>query len=159
LHRNLKSNKNKGKKMNLFWVLAIGLTVLYIIYYAAIIMQDVYGKKDNEQKTESENIEVPESDTSESPTVINETDDDPLFGDESDNDNEITLVENIDDVGEIIRQEALRHSAEDECKRLSSELNEIQVESTGATEKEEFIDMLVNQPAGGRKIFLTRENL
>ena len=44
-------------------------------------------------------------------------------------------------------------------KRLSSELNEIKVESTGATEKEEFIDMLVNQPAGGRKIFLTRENI
>ena len=49
--------------MNLFWVLAIGLTVLYVIYYAAIIMQDLYGKKDDEQKTESENIEVPDSDT------------------------------------------------------------------------------------------------
>ena len=65
--------------MNLFWVLAIGLTVLYVIYYAAIIMQELYGKKDDEQKTESENIEVPDSDTAEAPTVINETDDDPLF--------------------------------------------------------------------------------
>lgn len=145
--------------MNLFWVLAIGLTVLYVIYYAAIIMQDLYGKKDDEQKTESENIEVPESDTAEAPTVINETDDDPLFGDESESGDEITLVDNIDDVSEVIRQEAMRHSAEEECKRLSSELNEIKVESTGATEKEEFIDMLLNQPAGGRKIFLTRENL
>lgn len=145
--------------MNLFWVLAIGLTVLYVIYYAAIIMQDLYGKKDDEQKTESENIEVPESDTAEAPTVINETDDDPLFGDESESGDGITLVDNIDDVSEVIRQEAMCHSAEEECKRLSSELNEIKVESTGATEKEEFIDMLVNQPAGGRKIFLTRENL
>lgn len=145
--------------MNLFWVLAIGLTVLYVIYYAAIIMQDLYGKKDDEQKTESENIEVPESDTAEAPTVINETDDDPLFGDESESGDGITLVDNIDDVSEVIRQEAMRHSAEEECKRLSSELNEIKVESNGATEKEEFIDMLVNQPAGGRKIFLTRENL
>ena len=145
--------------MNLFWVLAIGLTVLYVIYYAAIIMQDLYGKKDDEQKTESENIEVPESDTAEAPTVINETDDDPLFGDESESGDGITLVDNIDDVSEVIRQEAMRHSAGEECKRLSSELNEIKVESTGATEKEEFIDMLVNQPAGGRKIFLTRENL
>lgn len=145
--------------MNLFWVLAIGLTVLYVIYYAAIIMQDLYGKKDDEQKTESENIEVPESDTAEAPTVINETDDDPLFGDESESGDGITLVDNIDDVSEVIRQEAMRHSAEEECKRLCSELNEIKVESTGATEKEEFIDMLVNQPAGGRKIFLTRENL
>ena len=145
--------------MNLFWVLAIGLTVLYVIYYAAIIMQDLYGKKDDEQKTESENIEVPDSDTAEAPTVINETDDDPLFGDESESGDGITLVDNIDDVSEVIRQEAMRHSAEEECKRLSSELNEINVESTGATEKEEFIDMLVNQPAGGRKIFLTRENL
>ena len=135
--------------MNLFWVLAIGLTVLYVIYYAAIIMQDLYGKKDDEQKTESENIEVPESDTAEA----------PLFGDESESGDGITLVDNIDDVSEVIRQEAMRHSAEEECKRLSSELNEIKVESTGATEKEEFIDMLVNQPAGGRKIFLTRENL
>lgn len=145
--------------MNLFWVLAIGLTVLYVIYYAAIIMQDLYGKKDDEQKTESENIEVPDSDTAEAPTVINETDDDPLFGDESESGDGITLVDNIDDVSEVIRQEAMRHSAEEECKRLSSELNEIKIESTGATEKEEFIDMLVNQPAGGRKIFLTRENL
>ena len=145
--------------MNLFWVLAIGLTVLYVIYYAAIIMQDLYGKKDDEQKTESENIEVPDSDTAEAPTVINETDDDPLFGDESESGDVITLIDNIDDVSEVIRQEAMRHSAEEECKRLSSELNEIKVESTGATEKEEFIDMLVNQPAGGRKIFLTRENL
>ena len=145
--------------MNLFWVLAIGLTVLYVIYYAAIIMQDLYGKKDDEQKTESENIEVPDSDTAEAPTVINETDDDPLFGDESESGDGITLVDNIDDVSEVIRQEAMRHSAEEECKRLSSKLNEIKVESTGATEKEEFIDMLVNQPAGGRKIFLTRENL
>lgn len=145
--------------MNLFWVLAIGLTVLYVIYYAAIIMQDLYGKKDDEQKTESENIEVPDSDTAEAPTVINETDDDPLFGDESESGDGITLVDNIDDVSEVIRQEAMRHSAEEECKRLSSELNEINVESTGATEKEEFIDMLVNQPAGGRKIFLTRENI
>ena len=145
--------------MNLFWVLAIGLTVLYVIYYAAIIMQDLYGKKDDEQKTESENIEVPESDTAEAPTVINETDDDPLFGDESESGDGITLVDNIDDVSEVIRQEAMRHSAEEECKRISSELNEIKVESTGETEKEEFIDMLVNQPAGGRKIFLTRENL
>ena len=145
--------------MNLFWVLAIGLTVLYVIYYAAIIMQDLYGKKDDEQKTESENIEVPESDTAEAPTVINETDDDPLFGDESESGDGITLVDNIEDVSEVIRQEAMRHSAEEECKRLSSALNEIKVESTGATEKEEFIDMLVNQPAGGRKIFLTRENL
>ena len=145
--------------MNLFWVLAIGPTVRYVIYYAAIIMQDLYGKKDDEQKTESENIEVPESDTAEAPTVINETDDDPLFGDESESGDGITLVDNIDDVSEVIRQEAMRHSAEEECKRLSSELNEIKVESTGATEKEEFIDMLVNQPAGGRKIFLTRENI
>ena len=145
--------------MNLFWVLAIGRTVLYVIYYAAIIMQDLYGKKDDEQKTESENIEVPDSDTAEAPTVINETDDDPLFGDESESSDGITLVDNIDDVSEVIRQEAMRHSAEEECKRLSSELNEIKVESTGATEKEEFIDMLVNQPAGGRKIFLTRENI
>lgn len=145
--------------MNLFWVLAIGLTVLYVIYYAAIIMQDLYGKKDDEQKTESENIEVPDSDTAEAPTVINETDDDPLFGDESESGDGITLVDNIDDVSEVIRQEAMRHSAEEECKRLISELNEIKVESTGATEKEEFIDMLVNQPAGGRKIFLTRENI
>lgn len=145
--------------MNLFWVLAIGLTVLYVIYYAAIIMQDLYGKKDDEQKTESENIEVPDSDTAEAPTVINETDDDPLFGDESESGDVITLIDNIDDVSEVIRQEAMRHSAEEECKRLSSELNEIKVESTGATEKEEFIDMLVNQPAGGRKIFLTRENI
>ena len=145
--------------MNLFWVLAIGLTVLYVIYYAAIIMQDLYGKKDDEQKTESENIEVPDSDTAEAPTVINETDDDPLFGDESESSDGITLVDNIDDVSEVIRQEAMRHSAEEECKRLSSELNEIKVESTGAIEKEEFIDMLVNQPAGGRKIFLTRENI
>lgn len=121
--------------MNLFWVLAIGLTVLYVIYYAAIIMQDLYGKKDDEQKTESENIEVPDSDTAEAPTVINETDDDPLFGDESESGDGITLVDNIDDVSEVIRQEAMRHSAEEECKRLSSELNEIKVESTGATEK------------------------
>ena len=100
--------------MNLFWVLAIGLTVLYVIYYAAIIMQDLYGKKDDEQKTESENIEVPDSDTAEAPTVINETDDDPLFGDESESSDGITLVDNIDDVSEVIRQEAMRHSAEEE---------------------------------------------
>lgn len=144
--------------MNLFWILAIGLTVLYVIYYTVIIMHDLYSKKGDEQKNESEDIEVPDAENSEQPTVIDEVDDDPIFGESSEGDG-ITLVDNIYDVEDVVRQEAIRHSAAEECKRLSAELNEIHVTSTGETEKDEFVEMLVKQPAGGRKIFLTRDNV
>lgn len=76
--------------MNAFWIFAIILTIGYIIYYAVIIMQEMYGKKD-EVKTDEEDFDVPVND--ESPTAIQE--ENPIRFDEYDNHSDIIDKENL----------------------------------------------------------------
>lgn len=60
--------------MNSYFIFAIALTVVYIIYYAVIVVQDLYGKKGTDkpgeeifdldmEDTTEESIDVSENDT------------------------------------------------------------------------------------------------
>ena len=150
--------------MSAFAIFALVLTVIYVIYYSVIIMQDMYGKKDA-PKTEEEEFDVSQMDSAEEPISISENNDGLRLGDQSDEDteeqSEITFIENEDDANkyrERIRNE--KHtSVDEECTRLQESLESIDIDSTGATEPNVMMNLLLNQKPGGPKIFYKRDNI
>ena len=57
--------------MSAFAIFVLVLTVIYVIYYSAIIMQDLYAKKDV-PKTEEEDFDVSQMQNQEEPISITE---------------------------------------------------------------------------------------
>ena len=57
--------------MSAFAIFVLVLTIIYVIYYSAIIMQDLYAKKDA-PKTEEEDFDVSQMQNQEEPISITE---------------------------------------------------------------------------------------
>lgn len=61
-------NFNIRLTMSTYFILALTVTVLYFIYYAVIIVRDLYGKKD-EPMEEAETYEMPKADNDEEQSI------------------------------------------------------------------------------------------
>lgn len=56
--------------MKAYFIFAIALTVAYIIYYAAMIARDLYGKNGEKIKSGEEEFDVSDFDEEESVSVV-----------------------------------------------------------------------------------------
>ena len=77
--------------MSPFLIFVTVLTIGYVIYYAVIIMQDLYGKK-GEPKEDIEEFEVSTMAGEESPIVVNEDGTNFKVGNDEDNESEQRIV-------------------------------------------------------------------
>lgn len=97
--------------MSAFAIFVLVLTVIYVIYYSAIIMQDLYAKKDA-PKTEEEDFDVSQMQNQEEPISITEDANGfHLNGDTTEEQEEpssVTWIENDDDANKY--QERLRRN-------------------------------------------------
>lgn len=148
--------------MSAFAIFVLAVTALYVIYYSVIITQDMYGKKDAPEAKEEE-IDVSQMQAdAEEPTSVSESEDGFQIGDEQDEDTEdsgLTFIDNEDDATryqEKVKSE--KASAAEVCANMADNLDDVEIDSTGAVEASTFADMLVNQKPGGPKIFQTRIN-
>ena len=143
--------------MSPFLIFVTVLTIGYVIYYAAIIMQDLYGKKD-EPKEDVEEFEVSTLTGEESPIVVNEDGRNYKVGDDEDDESERHVV--VYDESNFPSDSEPEHqpfeSPEEECQRYQAAMEDINVESSGETEPDMMVEMLLNQKPGGPKIFCTR---
>ena len=148
--------------MSAFAIFTLVLTVLYVIYYSVIIMQDTYGKKDA-PKSDEEEIDVGQMQDSEEPTSVSESSDVFRIGNDDEAQQEqsgITFIENEEDAERYQEKvENERRNASEGCTRLEDALDDIDVESTGATEADVMLQLLLNQKPGGPTIFQKRDNL
>lgn len=149
--------------MSAFAIYVSVLAVIYFIYYAAIIMQDVYARKDA-PKTEEENFDVSQMQNQEEPISI--TEDANGFhlnsdtNEEAEEPSDITWIENDDDASKYQERMRKEHtSVEEECQRLQDSMEDVDVDSSGETEAALMVDMLLNQKPGGPKIFYSRNNV
>jgi hypothetical protein len=149
--------------MSAFAIFVLVLTVIYVIYYSAIIMQDLYAKKDA-PKTEEEDFDVSQMQNQEEP--INITEDANGFhlnGDTTEEQEEpssVTWIENDDDANKYQEKIKKEHtSVEEECQRLQDSMEDVDVDSTGETKADVMVNMLLNQKPGGPKIFYSRNNI
>ena len=126
--------------MSAFAIFVLVLTVIYVIYYSAIIMQDLYAKKDV-PKTEEEDFDVSQMQNQEEPSSV-------------------TWIENDDDANKYQEKIKKEHtSVEEECQRLQDSMEDVDVDSTGETEADVMVNMLLNQKPGGPKIFYSKDNV
>ena len=149
--------------MSAFAIFVLVLTVIYVIYYSAIIMQDLYTKKDA-PKTEEEDFDVSQMQNQEEPISITEDANGfHLNGDTTEEQEEpssVTWIENDDDANKYQEKIQKEHtSVEEECQRLQDSMEDVDVDSTGETEADVMVNMLLNQKPGGPKIFYSRENV
>ena len=149
--------------MSAFAIFVLVLTVIYVIYYSAIIMQDLYAKKDA-PKTEEEDFDVSQMQNQEEPISVSEdTNGFHLNGDTNEEQEEqsaITWIENDDDANKYQEKIKKEHtSVEEECQRLQDSMEDVDIDSTGETEADVMVNMLLNQKPGGPKIFYSRDNV
>ena len=149
--------------MSAFAIFVLVLTVIYVIYYSAIIMQDLYAKKDA-PKTEEEDFDVSQMQNQEEPISITEDSNGfHLNGDATEEQEEpssVTWIENDDDANKYQEKIKKEHtSVEEECQRLQDSMEDVDVDSTGETEADVMVNMLLNQKPGGPKIFYSRDNV
>ena len=149
--------------MSAFAIFVLVLTVIYVFYYSAIIMQDLYAKKDA-PKTEEEDFDVSQMQNQEEPISVSEdTNGFHLNGDTNEEQEEpssITWIENDDDANKYQEKIKKEHtSVEEECQRLQDSMEDVDVDSTGETEADVMVKMLLNQKPGGPKIFYSRDNV
>lgn len=149
--------------MSAFAIFVLVLTVIYVIYYSAIIMQDLYAKKDA-PKTEEEDFDVSQMQNQEEPISITEyANGFHLNGDTTEEQEEpssVTWIENDDDANKYQEKIKKEHtSVEEECQRLQDSMEDVDVDSTGETEADVMVNMLLNQKPGGPKIFYSRDNV
>ena len=149
--------------MNGFWIFATLLTAGYVIYYAAVIMKDMYGKKD-EVKTDEEDIDVPVSE--EHPTFIEEetppqyedTDDtqdetrqEPQTSDSTDNINDGNgggqsqpqVKEQEPDLTFYDQEHQEGISQKEKLRRAELGFEEAEIDSTGAVDDVDFKAMFM----------------
>ena len=149
--------------MSAFAIFVLVLTVIYVIYYSAIIMQDLYAKKDA-PKTEEEDFDVSQMQNQEEPISITEDSNGfHLNGDTTEEQEEpssVTWIENDDDANKYQEKIKKEHtSVEEECQRLQDSMEDVDVDSTGETKADVMVNMLLNQKPGGPKIFYSRNNI
>jgi len=150
--------------MSAFAIFVLVLTVIYVIYYSVVIMQDLYAKKDA-PKSEEEDFDVSQMDNPEEPiSILEETNGFRLNGDsveDSEEPSNITFIENDDDANKYQEkiQKERRTTVEEECQRLQDSMEPVDVDSTGETEPDVMVNMLLNQKPGGPKIFYSRDNV
>ena len=149
--------------MSAFAIFVLVLTVIYVIYYSAIIMQDLYAKKDA-PKTEEEDFDVSQMQNQEEPISITEDSNGfHLNGDTTEEQEEpssVTWIENDDDANKYQEKIKKEHtSVEEECQRLQDSMEDVDVDSTGETDADVMGNMLLNQKPGGPKIFYSRDNV
>ena len=149
--------------MSAFAIFVLVLIVIYVIYYSTIIMQDLYAKKDA-PKTEEEDFDVSQMQNQEEPISITEDSNGfHLNGDtteEQEESSSITWIENDDDANKYQEKIKKEHtSVEEECQRLQDSMEDVDVDSTGETEADVMVNMLLNQKPGGPKIFYSRNNI
>ena len=146
--------------MSPFLIFVTVLTIGYVIYYAVNIMQDLYGKKD-EPKEDVEEFEVGALTGEESPIVINEDGTNPKVEDDEDYQSEQGIV--VYTENDFPSDDETSHqpyeSPEEECQRYQAAMEDINVDSSGETEPDMMIEMLLNQKPGGPKIFCTRHKV
>ena len=146
--------------MRPFLIFVTVLTIGYVIYYAVIIMQDLYGKK-GEPKEDIEEFEVSTMAGEESPIVVNEDGTNFKVGNDEDNESEQRIVV-YDESNFPLDNDAAPQptdTPEEECERYQAAMEDINVESSGETEPDLMIEMLLNQKPGGPKIFCTRHKV
>ena len=146
--------------MSPFLIFVTVLTIGYVIYYAVIIMQDLYGKK-GESKEDIEEFEVSTMAGEESPIVVNEDGTNFKVGNDEDNESEQRIVV-YDESNFTLDNDAApqpTETPEEECERYQAAMEDINVESSGETEPDMMIEMLLNQKPGGPKIFCTRHKV
>ena len=149
--------------MSAFAIFVLVLTVIYVIYYSAIIMQDLYAKKDA-PKTEEEDFDVSQMQNQEEPISITEDSNGFHLNDDTTEEQEepssVTWIENDDDANKYQEKIKKEHtSVEEECQRLQDSMEDVDVDSTGETEADVMVNMLLNQKPGGPKIFYSRDNV
>ena len=149
--------------MSAFAIFVLVLTVIYVIYYSAIIMQDLYAKKDA-PKTEEEDFDVSQMQNQEEPISITEDANGFHFNgdttEEQEEPSSVTWIENDDDANKYQEKIKKEHtSVEEECQRLQDSMEDVDVDSTGETEADVMVNMLLNQKPGGPKIFYSRDNV
>ena len=64
---------NQEKKMSIFWIFCVCLTVVYIIYYTVLICSDLYRKPKDQSSSSVETFEVPDQ-PEETSKAVEETD-------------------------------------------------------------------------------------
>jgi hypothetical protein len=146
--------------MSPFLIFVTVLTIGYVIYYAVIIMQDLYGKK-GESKEDIEEFEVSTMAGEESPIVVNEDGTNFKVGNDEDTESEQRIVV-YDESNFLLDKDAApqpTETPEEECERYQAAMEDINVESSGETEPDLMIEMLLNQKPGGPKIFCTRHKV
>ena len=146
--------------MSPFLIFVTVLTIGYVIYYAVIIMQDLYGKK-GESKEDIEEFEVSTMAGEESPIVVNEDGTNFKVGNDEDNESEQRIVVYDESNFPLDKDAAPQptETPEEECERYQAAMEDINVESSGETGPDMMIEMLLNQKPGGPKIFCTRHKV
>lgn len=144
--------------MGTFTIFVIGLTFLYVVYYAYIITKDMYGRKDD-SKSEEEDIDVSGMEADDSPCVITEdTCDTSLSGDYTVQVSEDGLrIFSPSDSGTA--DTASEKPEDNRHKPTSAELNEsISVYAEDCApgysvvmEQEEFSDFIINQHVNNKR--------
>ncbi len=123
-------------------------------------MQDLYGKK-GETKEDIEEFEVSTMAEEESPIVVNEVGMNFKVGNDEDNESEQRIVVYDENNFPLDNDAAPQptETPEEECERYQAAMEDINVESSGETEPDMMIEMLLNQKPGGPKIFCTRQKI
>ncbi len=140
--------------MSPFTWFAIILTVGYIIYYTVMIMNDLYGKKPEEQN-HSEEIDVPtttdEAEAEEAPIEVRESDEGFSVGEAEYEANPISDENDImDEEVETTNsaEEVKTSKAEDICNKTDPYSEEIQAQFDDEYESPEFQAALLNGGQG-----------
>lgn len=142
--------------MNGFWIYAIILTIGLFIYYAVVIMKDMYGKKE-ETVSDEEDIDVPV--TEEKPTVILEEtplqEEEEETADETQHETQISDSDIKDEGTSSTEQKPYESevvvydpehpegiSSKEKLRRAELGFEEVDSESSGEINEVDFRDML-----------------
>jgi hypothetical protein len=151
--------------MSAFAIFVLVVTVLYVIYYSVIIMKDLYKKDDINPAKDEEDIDVSQMQDTEEPTPVSEDAHDlqerELYDASQDEQGDIAFINNEEDAAAYQQkiQKEERPPAAEECARLQESMESVDIDSTGATDPDLMVAMLLNQKPGGPKIFQTRMTL
>ncbi len=148
--------------MSAFAIFVLILTVLYIVYYSAMIMQDIYTKKESHQ-TDAEIIDVSQMQEEEPICITEDLNTETIrFGETADaNSNNTTesIFEDKMEGNNGNNNVKMGPTAEEECLRLRESIEPIEVASSGGVEPDIMLSLLLNQEPGGPKIFYTRDKI
>lgn len=107
--------------MKSYFIFAIVVTVVYLIYYAVIIVQDLYGKKGTD-KPDEEVFDLGETDDEESVTVTESENGFSVGGEEYETETETTVLSEEPEAKP--EQKNTEESAEEKMERLKAQAEE-----------------------------------